>query len=73
MTSSKATLYMDGAEVSTANFSGISWQGTDIISIGSGAPRFNEWGHLSDNSLIDEVRFYNKALPASEIERLAAL
>jgi hypothetical protein len=42
------------------------------MSIGSGAPRFNEWGHLSDLSLIDEVRIYNKALPASEIERLAA-
>ena len=70
--SNKAILYMDGVEVSTADFSGISWQDSDIISIGSGAPRFNEWGHLSDNSLIDEVRFYNKALPASEIASLAA-
>ena len=71
--SDKATLYMDGEVVSTTNFSGISWQGCDIISIGSGAPRFNEWGHLSDQSLIDEVKFYNKALPASEIARIAAL
>lgn len=71
--SDKATLYMDGEVVSTTNFTGISWQGCDIISIGSGAPRFNEWGHLSDQSLIDEVKFYNKALPASEIARIAAL
>ncbi len=51
---------------------GISWNKCDLLSIGSGAPRFNEWGHLSDQSLIDELRIYNKALPASEIERLAA-
>ena len=69
----KATLYMDGEVVSTTNFSGVSWQGCDIISIGSGTPRFNEWGHLSDHSLIDEVKFYNKALPALEIARIAAL
>ncbi len=70
--SDKATFYMDGNAVSTDNFTGISWNNCDIISIGSGAPRFNGWGHLSDNSLIDEVRFYNKALPASEIERLSS-
>ncbi len=69
----KATFYMDGAVVSTANFTGVSWNGCDLISIGSGVPRFNEWGHLSDQSLFDEVKFYNKALPASEIARIAAL
>ncbi len=68
----KASFFMAGVEVAATNFTGISWNGCDIMSIGSGAPRFNEWGHLSDLSLIDEVRIYNKALPASEIERLAA-
>ncbi|MDK2852530.1 MAG: hypothetical protein PWQ38_795 [Proteiniphilum sp.] len=68
----KATFYMGGVEVAAATFTGISWEKCDLMSIGSGAPRFNEWGHLSDQSLIDEVRIYNKALPASEIERLAA-
>lgn len=68
----KASFYMGGEEVAAANFTGISWNKCDIMSIGSGAPRFNEWGHLSDQSLIDELRIYNKALPASEIEQLAA-
>jgi len=68
----KAAFYMDGTEVKSIPFTGISWNGCDIMSIGSGAPCFTEWGHLSDQSLIDEVRIYNKALPASEIERLAA-
>lgn len=72
LTPTRAHFYMDGVEVAAGNFAGISWQGCDIISIGSGAPRFNGWNHLSDNSLIDEVRIYNKALPASEIARLAA-
>lgn len=72
LTPTNATFYMDGVAVSTGNFTGISWNGCDIISIGSGAPRFTEWGHLSDQSLIDELRMYNQALPASEIERLAA-
>lgn len=68
----RATFYMGGKEVAATNFTGISWNKCDLLSIGSGAPRFNEWGHLSDQSLIDELRIYNKALPASEIERLAA-
>jgi len=72
LTSDKATIYLDGVAVKVTEFTGISWNDCDIISIGSGAPRFNGWGHLSDNSLIDELRIYNKALPASEIERLAA-
>lgn len=62
-----ADFYLDGEVAATANFSGISWAGCDIMSIGSGAPRFTEWGHLSDQSLIDELRIYNKALTAEEI------
>ena len=72
LASDKATLYMDGVAVKVTEFTGISWNGCDIMSIGSGAPRFNEWGHLSDNSLIDELRIYNKALTASMIQSMAA-
>lgn len=68
LTKDKAIFYIDGEEVAAANFSGISWKGSDIMSIGSGSPRFNEWGHKSDNSLIDELRIYNKALSASDIK-----
>ena len=72
LASDKGTLYMDGVAVKVTEFTGISWNGCDIMSIGSGAPRFNEWGHLSDNSLIDELRIYNKALTASMIQSMAA-
>lgn len=67
LTPEKATLYIDG-EVAVSSDVAISWKGCDIMSIGSGSPRFNEWGHKSDNSLIDELRIYNKALSASDIK-----
>lgn len=63
----KAELYIDG-EVAVSSDVAISWIGCDIMSIGSGSPRFNEWGHKSDNSLIDELRIYNKALSAADIK-----
>ncbi len=63
-----ADFYLNGEVVSTATFSGISWAGCDIISIGSGAPRFTEWNHLSDHSLIDELRIFNRALTSEDIQ-----
>ena len=70
LTKGKAVLYINAEEVATNDLSQISWSGCDIMSIGSGAPRFNEWGHLSDNSLIDDLRIYNKALTAAEIKNI---
>jgi len=46
----------------------VSWADCEFISIGSGAPRFSEWGHLSDNSLIDEIRIFNRKLSQTEIQ-----
>lgn len=63
----KAILYIDGVEVKSVDVT-VSWKGCDIMSIGSGAPRFTEWGHLSDQSLIDELRIYNKAMTAAEVK-----
>lgn len=66
----RAILYIDGEEVAAGNLTKISWEGCDVMSIGSGAPRFTEWNHLSDNSMIDEFRIYNKALSANEVKNL---
>ncbi|MCW5911794.1 MAG: LamG domain-containing protein [Cyclobacteriaceae bacterium] len=49
---------------------GISWADCETISIGSGAPVFTEWGHLSDNSLIDEIRIFNRKLSEAEIQEM---
>ncbi|SHI33180.1 Concanavalin A-like lectin/glucanases superfamily protein [Tangfeifania diversioriginum] len=65
-----STVYIDGEVVSEGDFGGIDWTGCDILSIGSGAPRFSEWGHLSDLSLMDELRLFNKALSQTEIQAI---
>jgi hypothetical protein len=67
---SSATVYIDGEVVSQGDFPGIDWTGCDLISIGSGAPRFTEWGHLSDLSYIDELRFFEKALTQEEVQNV---
>ncbi|WP_373492739.1 LamG-like jellyroll fold domain-containing protein [Aquiflexum sp.] len=67
---SNAAVYINGNVVSQGGFPGVDWTGTDILSIGSGAPRFTEWGHLSDGSLIDELRIFSKALSQTEIQAI---
>jgi hypothetical protein len=68
-----ATVFINGKVVSTgALASPISWAGTDIVSIMSGAPRFTEWGHLSDLSVMDELHFYGKALDQQAVKAIMA-
>ncbi len=63
-------IYVDGTLLrAESTYTGaVSWADCEFISIGSGAPRFSEWGHLSDNSLIDEVRIFNKKLTQEEVQ-----
>ncbi len=65
-------IYVNGTLLrAESTFTGnISWADCEFISIGSGAPRFTEWGHLSDNSLIDEIRIFNRKLSQSEIQQM---
>jgi len=66
----EAIVYINGEVVSQGAFPGISWEGVDILSIMSGAPRFTEWGHLSDQSFMDELRLFNKVLSQQEIQTI---
>ncbi|HNU42025.1 MAG: hypothetical protein UZ12_BCD005000539 [Bacteroidetes bacterium OLB12] len=65
-------IYADGTLLrAESTFTGsVSWADCEFISIGSGAPRFTEWGHLSDNSLIDEIRIFNRKLSQAEIQEM---
>jgi hypothetical protein len=65
-----ATVYIDGEAVSTGEFPGVDWSDTDMLTIMSGAPNFVGWGHLSDRSLLDDLRLFDKALSAEEITAL---
>ncbi|MCM4167422.1 hypothetical protein KCTC52924_01083 [Arenibacter antarcticus] len=66
----KAIVYFDGEIVKESDFSGVDWTGCDLLSVGSGAPRFTEWGHSYDASFIDELRLFNKALSQEEIQNI---
>lgn len=70
MSQSNAAVYINGNVVREGAYPGVNWTGCDILSIGSGAPRFTGWGHLSDGSLFDELRIFNKALSQSEIQAI---
>ena len=66
----ECVVYIDGQIVSQNTYSGVDWTGCDIISIMSGAPRFTGWNHLSDESLMDDLRIYKKALSQAEIQAM---
>lgn len=68
----ESVVYINGEVVKQGEFGGIDWTGCDVLSIMSGAPRFTEWNHLSDQSYLDELRLFNKALTAEEIQTIIA-
>lgn len=70
ISSSECVVYINGQVVKRDNFGGVSWSGCDILSIGSGAPRFTGWNHFSDLSPIDELRIFNKALTQVEVQKI---
>jgi len=72
ISSDYVVVYLDGQIVKEGEFSGpIGWDGCDILSVGSGAPRFTGWNHLSDvGSLYDELRIFNKELTQQEIQTI---
>lgn len=67
ISASTAKVYIDGNLVAESAISGVDWTGCDLMSIGSGAPRFTGWNHLYDLSFIDELRIFNKELTQEEI------
>jgi hypothetical protein len=65
---SESKIYFNGVEVNSATLSApIDWTGCNSFTIGAGGDTFSYWNHLSDNSSIDELRFYNKALSSDEV------
>jgi hypothetical protein len=63
-------VYINGEVVKEGDFTGIDWTGCDVFSIMSGQPYFNQWGHKSDQSMLDELRIFNKALTQTEIQTI---
>ena len=70
ISATRCAVYINGQVVSQGSFTGVDWTGCDILSIMSGAPRFTGWDHLSDNSLMDDLRLFNRALTQTEITNM---
>ena len=66
---SENTLFINGNPVRTSKMSApINWDGCSEMVIGSGGPTFSYWNHKSDLSKYDEMRIFNRALTAEEIQ-----
>ena len=64
----QSKIYFNGVEVNSAALAApIDWTGCSTFTIGAGGPTFSYWDHLSDNSSIDELRFYPKELSSDEV------
>jgi hypothetical protein len=69
VSASETKIYLDGELVNTGTVAGgIDWTGVNSVSVMSGAPTFVEWDHLSDQSSMDELRFYNTVLTQEEVQ-----
>ena len=68
VSNTESKIYFNGVQVNSATLSApIDWTGCDTFTIASGEPSFTYWNHKSDGSIIDELRFYNKALSSEEV------
>lgn len=67
---SKNTIYFNGVEALSADMDGFDWTDCETITIGAGGETFSYWDHLSDLSLYDELRFFNKALSQDEVQTI---
>lgn len=71
VSATESKIYLDGVEQATVALdSSIDWTGCTELTIGAGGETFSYWDHLSDLSLIDELKLFNTALSQAEIEEM---
>jgi len=71
VSATESKIYFNGVEqLSSTLASSIDWSGCSELNIGAGGPTYSYWNHLSDLSMLDELRLYNKALSAAEIQSM---
>lgn len=65
ISATEATIYVDGVAKNTVALSGpIDWTGCETMAVGGGGESFS---YSTDQSKIDELRFFDKALNATEM------
>ncbi len=67
----ESIIYLNGELANTATLANpISWNGCNTFTIGAGGSTFSYWNHLSDSSILDELRIYNTVLTLEEIQAM---
>lgn len=64
----ESKIYFNGVLQRTATYTAFDFSSSSTITIGSGAPSFTYWSHLSDLSQIDELRIYDKSLDEAGVK-----
>lgn len=64
----QSKIYFNGVLQRTSTFTSFDFSESTTLTIGSGAPSFSYWNHLSDLSLIDDLRIYDKALDEATVK-----
>ncbi len=72
ISATQTIIYLNGVAFPAPLPGPADWTACDLLSVMSGAPRFTEWGHKSDVSNMDELRFFNKVLTKAEIDIMMA-
>ncbi|MBK6344531.1 MAG: LamG domain-containing protein [Bacteroidales bacterium] len=68
----KSSIYINGELARESDLTApVDWTGCDILTIMSGVPRFTEWNHFSDLSLLDELHMFKRAITPEEIQTFA--
>ncbi|MEC7263596.1 MAG: LamG domain-containing protein, partial [Bacteroidota bacterium] len=73
VTDTATQIYFNGEPVANmGDMTGktINWANCTILSVGSGAPNFIGWNHLSDLSYIDDLYLFDRALTQEEIQEI---
>ena len=71
VSATESKIYFNGIEQLSSTLStSVDWTGCSEITIGAGGPTFSYWDHLSDLSIIDELRLYNEALTQAQIQSM---
>lgn len=69
-----STIYINGVKTTgTAEaklLTPMDWTDVKLLVIMSGGPHFSEWKHYSDLSMMDELRFFNRALTVEEVNTI---
>ncbi|HET6556655.1 MAG TPA: LamG-like jellyroll fold domain-containing protein [Prolixibacteraceae bacterium] len=70
----ESIIYINGVKTTGTQLAKLAtpmdWTDVKLLVIMSGGPHFTQWDHYSDLSLMDELRFFNRALTVEEVNTI---